>query len=281
MNPLKRAAKKLLNATVGPARTGRVGNQYADKRTAAVYRMTQSGRDSARRLAALKNRYRGERCVIIGNGPSLKDMNLSPLRDEYTFGLNRIYLLFERLGFSTTFFVSVNRYVLEQCADEIRVVPGMKFISWSARAWIPPDDDVVYLRSTLGPRFCTEPPSQGVWEGATVTYVAMQLAYYLGFEQVILIGVDHSFTSKGPAHQLVTSTGDDPNHFDPSYFGEGFRWQLPDLAQSEVAYRLARSQFQLAGREIVDATVGGKLEVFPKVNYDLLFPTRKATERLA
>ena len=98
---------------------------------------------------------------------------------------------------------------------------------------------------------------------------------------MILIGVDHSFTSKGPAHQLVTSPGDDPNHFDPSYFGEGFRWQLPDLAQSEVAYRLARSQFQLAGREIVDATVGGKLDVFPKVNYNLLFPTKRATERSA
>ncbi len=109
----------------------------------------------------------------------------------------------------------------------------------------------------------------------------MQLAYYLGFEQVILIGVDHSFASKGPAHQLVTSTGDDPNHFDPSYFGAGFRWQLPDLEQSEVAYRLAKMQFERAGREILDATVGGRLDVFPKVNYQSIFPTKQAKSRPA
>ena len=281
MNPLKRTAKKLLTATAGPAMTNRIADQYADKRAAAEYRLTKAGRASARRLASLENRYRGERCVIIGNGPSLKDMDLSPLRDEYTFGLNRIYLLYERMGFSTNFFVSVNRYVLEQCADEIRGVPGMKFISWQARQHIPLDEDVTYLRSTIGPRFCIDLPSQGVWEGATVTYVAMQLAYYLGFQQVILIGVDHSFASKGPAHQLVTSTGDDPNHFDPSYFGAGFRWQLPDLDQSEVAYRLAKLQFERAGREIVDATVGGKLGVFPKVGYDSIFSVKRATERSA
>ena len=191
MKAVKLAAKKILNVAVGPAMTDRIANQYADKRDAAAYRLTEAGRESAQRLLGLKNRYRGQRCVIIGNGPSLNNMDLSPLRDEYTFGLNRIYLLYERLGFATDFFVSVNRYVLEQCADEIRSVPGMKFLSWLAREWIPLDDDVIFLRSTLGPRFCTEPPSEGVWEGATVTYVAMQLAYYLGFQQVILIGVDH------------------------------------------------------------------------------------------
>lgn len=281
MKALKHAAKKFLNATAGPAMTSRIADQIADKRAAAEYRLTKTGRESARRLATLKDRYRGERCVIIGNGPSLKSMDLSPLRDEYTFGLNRIYLLYERLGFSTNFFVSVNRYVLEQCADEISEVPGMKFISWPARKHIPPADNVIYLRSTSGPRFCTELPTEGVWEGATVTYVAMQLAYYLGFAQVILIGVDHAFTSKGPAHKLVTSTGEDPDHFDPSYFGAGFRWQLPDLDQSEVAFRLAKSQFESAGRAIVDATVGGKLDVFPKVNYESMFSLKEAQERSA
>lgn len=281
MKPLKQAAKKILSLTVGRAMTERIVDQYADKRDAAAYRLTEAGRESAQRLLGLKNRYRGERCVIIGNGPSLNSMDLSPLRDEYTFGLNRIYLLYERLGFATDFLVSVNRYVLEQCAGEIQALPGTKFISWPARALMPFDDDVIYIRSTLGPRFCTDLPSQGVWEGATVTYVAIQLAYYLGFEQVILIGVDHSFASKGPAHQLVTSTGDDPDHFDPSYFGAGFRWQLPDLDQSEVAYRLAKAHFESAGREIVDATVAGKLDVFPKVDYDAIFSARRAGGRSA
>ena len=85
---------------------------------------------------------------------------------------------------------------------------------------------------------------------------------------MILIGVDHSFSSKGPAHKVVTSQGPDTDHFDPRYFAAGYRWQLPDLATSEIAYTAARIAFEKAGREIVDATVGGKLTIFPKTRLE-------------
>jgi hypothetical protein len=110
-----------------------------------------------------------------------------------------------------------------------------------------------------------------LWEGATVTFVAMQLAYFMGFKQVILIGVDHNFTSTGKPNTTVVSTGADPNHFHPGYFGKGFRWQLPDLETSEIAYRMAKSAYEKNGREILDATIGGKLTVFPKVNFDTIW----------
>jgi hypothetical protein len=110
-----------------------------------------------------------------------------------------------------------------------------------------------------------------VFEGFTVTYVALQLAYHMGFSEVILIGVDHNFVTKGPANQAVVSQGDDPNHFAPNYFGAGFKWQLPDLDGSERAYKMARAVYEADGRRVVDATIGGKLTIFPKVDYNLLF----------
>jgi hypothetical protein len=99
----------------------------------------------------------------------------------------------------------------------------------------------------------------------------MQLAYYMGFQQVILIGVDHNFKDKGEAHKLVTSTGADENHFHPDYFGKGVKWQLPDLETSEIAYQFAREAYEADGRQILDATVGGKLTIFPKVDFTSLF----------
>ena len=86
-----------------------------------------------------------------------------------------------------------------------------------------------------------------------------------------MIGVDHSFTTKGTPHKIITSQGDDLDHFDKSYFGSGYQWQLPDLDGSEVAYKMADYQFKKDGREIIDATVGGKLNVFRKVKYSTLF----------
>ncbi len=224
-------------------------------------------RIQSRRLTRFADRHQGERCFIIGNGPSLSRMDLRPLADEITFGLNRIYLLFDKVGFTTTYYVSVNGLVLEQCAAEIQNLRTTRFIGWVARPWIRAGPDLFFIRSIGTPSFMRD-IRKGVWEGATVTYVAMEIAHYMGFDQVVLLGVDHNFVTQGSAHATVVSEGDDLNHFAPDYFGKGFRWQLPDLETSELAYRLAKYQFQSSGREILDATVGGKLDVFPKVDFE-------------
>ncbi len=228
-------------------------------------------RESIHKLAELKDVHRGQRCFIIGNGPSLKNTDLSLLKEEFSFGMNRIYLMFPELGFSSTYFLSVNSLVIEQCAEDIRSLTIPKFLSWRSRGLIQPTKDMAFLHTTYtGPKFAQD-ARRRLWEGATVTYVALQLAYHMGFEQVILIGVDHSFSAKGKPNSTVVSQGDDQDHFNTSYFGKGFRWQLPDLETSERAYSMAREAYVQVGRQILDATIGGKLTVFPKVAYETLF----------
>jgi hypothetical protein len=228
-------------------------------------------RASIAQLAKLKDVHRGQRCFVIGNGPSLKNTDLSLLKDEYTFGMNRIYLMFPELGFSTTYFMTVNSLVIEQCAEDIRALPIPKFLSWRSRHLIQPVDDMIFLHTTYTGEGFSRDARGRIWEGATVTNVALQLAYHMGFEQTILIGVDHNYTSQGKPNTTVVSQGDDPNHFNAQYFGKGFRWQLPDLDTSEKGYLLARQAYEEAGRQVLDATVGGKLTIFKKVNYNELF----------
>ncbi len=227
--------------------------------------------DSIKKIKALHNTHMGERCFIIGNGPSLKETDLSKLRNEFTIGMNRFYLAFPDLGFTTSILLTINDLVIEQCAEDLRKLPIPTFVSWRGRKWIQPAENLHYLYTSYDlPRFSGNAAGR-LWEGATVTFVAMQLAFYMGFKQVILIGVDHSFATQGKPNTTITSEGDDPNHFNPSYFGKGFRWQLPDLETSEIAYTMAREAYKKAGREIIDATVGGKLMIFPKVDYESLF----------
>jgi hypothetical protein len=241
-------------------------------------------RESIRRLAALKDVHRGRRAFIIGNGPSLRQTDLTKLRGEFTFGMNRIYILFPELGFTTTYFLSINDLVIEQCAEEILTLPMPKFLTWRSHRFFQhpatqspnypttelPNYPTFLYTTYTGPAFARN-VSGRIWEGATVTYVALQLAFHMGFAQVILIGVDHNFVSKGAANQIVTSQGDDPNHFAPDYFGKGFRWQLPDLETSERAYRMAKAAYAAEGRVVLDATVGGELTIFPKVDFATLF----------
>ena len=231
--------------------------------------------ESIARLAGWKDKCKGQRAVIIGNGPSLNQTDLSKLRNEFTFGLNRIYLMFPKLGFSTSCLVSVNDLVIEQSLSEIMALNIPTFLSWRSRRFFDPASPLSSLPTFLyttyeSPKFARDARGR-LWEGATVTNVALQLAYHMGFQQVILIGVDHTFASKGKANQTVVSEGDDPNHFSAGYFGKGFRWQLPDLDTSEVGYRMARQAYERDGRQVLDATIGGKLTVFSKVEYDSLF----------
>lgn len=225
------------------------------------------------KLSQLRNKYKGKRCFIIGNGPSLKKTDLSLLKNEYTFGLNRIYLLFKELNFETTFWVCVNQLIIDQCHQEINQLNPLKFISWQARKSITFDPKTILIQTKSETAFSKE-PIDGFWEGSTVTYVAMQLAYYLGFKQVILIGVDHNFKTKGKPHKIIKQEENDPNHFSPEYF-KGMKWQLPDLVTSEMAYQIAKYEFEQDGREIIDATIGGKLNVFKKVKYESLFKKNK------
>ncbi len=233
-------------------------------------------RQSIHGLAALKDSHVGERAFIIGNGPSLKNTDLAKMKDEFTFGLNRIYLMFPELGFQTSCLVSINDLVIEQCAMEMISLKIPRFFAWHSHRhfskFSPQKESLpIFLYTTFtGPGFARDVRGR-VWEGATVTNVALQLAFHMGFKEVILVGVDHNFTTKGPANATITSTGDDPNHFSPAYFGKGFRWQLPDLETSEIGYRMARQVYESAGRRVIDATVGGKLTIFPKVEYESLF----------
>ena len=226
--------------------------------------------DSIRKLEALRNTHQAEQCVIVGNGPSLKNTDLSKLRNVFSIGMNRFYMAFPELGFSTSLLLTVNNLVIEQCADDLRQLPIPTFVSWRSRKLIQPAPNLHYLyTSYFKPAFNGDATGR-LWEGATVTFVAMQLAYFMGFQQVILIGVDHNFTTKGTPNTTVISSGDDPNHFHPGYFGQGFRWQLPDLETSEIAYRMAKEAYRKDGREILDATVDGKLTIFPKVDFETI-----------
>ncbi len=273
MSSSRQSARRFIPAPLWQAGRGAwLAFQHARLWPAATFHPWR--RASIRQLAALKDAHRGERCFILGNGPSLKQTDVSKLRGEYTFGMNRVYLAFPEWGFATTYFVSVNDLVIEQSAQDILALPMPKFLAWRARRFLRPADDTIFLHTTYaGAKFARDARGR-LWEGATVTYVALQLAFHMGFETVILIGVDHTFTTQGTPNTTVTSAGDDPDHFDARYFGAGFRWQLPDLETSERAYRLAHHAYTAANRRVLDATIGGRLNVFPKVDYNSLFPAK-------
>jgi hypothetical protein len=218
---------------------------------------------SRQKLKEYKDRYYGEKAVIVCNGPSLLRSDLSLLKGVYTFGLNKINLLFERSDFRPSCIVTVNPYVINQNADFFNATDIPLFFDSCAIQQIANRNNVVFMHSSSQKKFAKD-ASISIYQGSTVTFVAMQLAFHMGFTKVALIGCDHSFSSKGLPGVTVVSEEKDSNHFDPKYFAGGIKWQLPDLYDSAANYSLAQSTYQSEGRQIVNCTEGGELDVFDR-----------------
>jgi len=235
-----------------------------------------------RKLLALRDAHRGQRCFILGNGPSLNACDLTPLADEVTFGVNSIFLNREAMGFDPTYYVVEDILVAEDRAAQIDAYhgPRVKFFGNYLRRFLRGDAKTAWLNVMVDyraypgfPRF-TPNAARRLWCGGTVSYLCLQLAFHMGFDEVYLVGFDHNYTIPDSAQRegnRITSVEADPNHFHGDYFGKGYRWHNPRVDRMEIAYVRAKQAFEAAGRTVFNATVGGKLEVFPRVDYPTLF----------
>lgn len=235
-------------------------------------------------LTRFRDVHLGDRIVVVCNGPSLNEMDLGFLRHEITFGLNKIHLGLETFGFYPRYLAAVNDKVIEQEAQALRAMTSVKFISDRSADLLPADALTLHMHTTkVTTPFCHD-ITTGVREGHTVTFVALQLAYYMGAKEVVLIGMDHHFTLNGPPNSTQHMQDHDPNHFSPAYFANK-PWDAANLTQSEASYKIAREVYEADGRRIIDATLGGACPVFEKADYRAIFakgaPRPQPVSRLA
>lgn len=218
---------------------------------------------SRRRLRGWKDRYKGQRALIVCNGPSLKGVDFGRLTGVYCLGLNKINLLFDKTPWRPSCIVAYNDLVIEQNADFYNTTELPLFLGHRALGKVRARDNVIFLHGSEQDKLARD-CSVSINLAYTVTAVAMQLAFHMGFSDVALIGCDHSFAASGPPNATVLSGSEDQNHFDPSYFAGGVKWQLPDLKASEYFYHRAREMYEACGRRLWNCTDGGKLEILPR-----------------
>lgn len=200
------------------------------------------------------------RCLVIGNGPSLADIPNEFLCKYPSFGSNRVYL-----KFVPDYYACVDRQTVEHgWLDEVNDLECVKYID-SGLAYLVKDSIPLYRCGA--PIFSKEPLTR-IRGGWTATYVLLQLAYWMDFEQVGLIGVDHRYNCPVEPGRTYISTGtDDKNHFSSAYHAEGSILISPELEKPERSYRMAREAFDNAGRQIVNLTPDSALDIFDKEDW--------------
>lgn len=234
-------------------------------------------------LESLHDKHKGETVVIVGNGPSLNDTDLDLLAGVPTFAVNGIFYADERLPDPITYYVVEDTSVFRENTEEIKayttdnkLFPTLYKRDFDADELSP---EIGFFRMNAGfygrgtgtechPRFSLD-PRQRVYCGQSVTIMNLQLAYWMGFSRVVLIGMDFSYTIPDDVDRkgdVLTSNSDDVNHFHKDYFGKGKTWKDPKLDRVLANYALARDMYAADGREIVNATVGGNLDLFRRMD---------------
>lgn len=94
-------------------------------------------------------------------------------------------------------------------------------------------------------------------------HVALQIAYFMGFQTVLITGMDHRYHLDNKLNELRVLSGPGPNHFSPTD-SENSHWNNPDLESVEEAFRLARFHHEADGRRMIDCTSEVAREVFTK-----------------
>lgn len=231
-----------------------------------------------RQLAAFKDIHKGRRCFIIGNGPSLKITDLEKLRQEITFAVNKIYLAFDQTNWRPTYYVVTDGLVAKQNYHEINELVGFpKLISsWATEKWYTPFKDAIYFRYK-GYETYPEPPCFGeniidkIYAGRTVVYACLQLACFMGIKEIFLLGIDFDFVEPSNMNNGILSSEGEANHFHPDYRKIGEKWYDPKIEYQKMAFQAANESIIQLGGRIYNATRGGKLEVFHRVDFDSLF----------
>lgn len=212
-------------------------------------------------IVQFKNKYEGKRCFIIGNGPSLKVGDLEKLKGEITFASHGIFYIYDKTDWRPTFYCAQDKKFITEKYDMLKNLCSESINFFGVVSYL--EDYPKFAKDSIlvnlmveefidnYPKF-SEDLSIGAYEGLTVTYFNIQLAIYMGFKEIYLLGVDHFYS------------GDENDHFSKL----DVCTNKPQTDKTTYSYRRANKYAKDNLIKIYNATRGGYLEEFERVDFD-------------
>jgi len=213
-----------------------------------------------------KNKFNNERCFIVGNGPSLNHTNLNLLKDEYTFALNQINLIYDKYDWTPSVYCSFSNRVEKQWRDNIlyniRNLDVPIFLCKDYENIITNEEKINFIE-TIGTSVCDSEDSsqfhinieEYVTKHGSTLLSVLEVAIYMGFKEIYLIGTDLGYEKKN-------------THFDENYL----KLTNPSRYNTDITntHKLINNNIEQYGVKIYNATIGGVLEEYERVDFNEL-----------
>lgn len=230
-------------------------------------------------LKSHKDFYKGEKCIIIGNGPSLNDVPSEIFEKYITFGVNGIFKKHIPNFYCTISNIFYKDYIDEiinlKCtrkfinADLLEVITYSENESILKCAW--PIQGIVNKELIQSPLKFSDNPERLIYLGGTVLFVCLQLAYYMGFSEVYIVGADNDFGELNNQEIYggiyYTVEDEDKYHFSKEYFKKGTDLHL-DMLSINRSFELAKQKFEENGRKIFILSENSRIRGIEKKKFE-------------
>lgn len=242
---------------------------------------------NGKKLASYKNIHKGERCFLIGNGPSLTAKDLDLLKDEYSIGCNLINKIFDETSWRPTYHCVIDGVLASDYGDEIcnamQDIPI--FTNVSAYQLFPhAPENAVVLYNISKPKYYVHDNllSYYIPSGTTVMSLMMELAVYMGFSQIYLLGVDCTSTFQKQGNFTSNYVEPDIKKKDIESIHQRMKlWDAKEKDYEQYFLNGTRNAFEVLdaytrkkGVEVINVTRGGELNVFQRDSLEHIVSTK-------
>ena len=212
------------------------------------------------------DKHNGETGIIIANGPSLRDVPIEFLMSVPSFGCNFVHRRAD--GFAPTYYANTGMNHLDTLEKRQAIYPAMDSPHCEAAfinrlvAHLFPFENIYGILSGRAyglhnSRKFSLDPLHIIGIGGSMLFGLFQIAYYMGFDRLYVVGLDHDYS--GDKHFYDES---DVPYIEevpgPHYQHDNKTWQ----AACDGVFTQCRIAFEMDNREIINMTPGSKCDVF-------------------
>ena len=286
----KPLARRVAHWTVPPGFQSLMRRTWAARRAERV--LSPAMKALFARNIKFRNIHEGQRCFILATGPSINKQDLKPLRNEICFAVSQFFLHKDIREIDPLYHVDASHHapygfeVLQKAfegfnkfySSRTTYFFGHTSYEYSVYNFLEQypqfkKDNIHYLNYCYSqPLDETNYNNPDVWDVTknlfsprSVVYCAIQIATYMGFQSVYLLGCDHDYFAtliRGVRENFYEAAKSviEPEEMlstEETLFRYYLRWKQ---------YRLMRSYLKPRDCYIYNATEGGLLDVFPRVS---------------
>lgn len=240
-----------------------------------------------------KDIHKGERCFILASGPSVKTQDLSGLENEICIAVSHFHLHKDikkikpkyhvlapqhkpfTFDDSSKYFEDFLKYYNE---EEVTYFLGITPYKYSYTELIRNNpkynlSNINYLNyyypERLNEKNYKNPKiwdiTKNLFSISTVVYSAIQVAAYMGFKEIFLIGCDHDYIKHPDRVENNRFYEDKEGISDKAHLEKrNLEQMFKVLHERWKDYRLMNDHLKALGITVCDATENGMLDIFPK-----------------